>query len=151
MTVKITKQNLEAWFDGHLPADAVQEDALTPDLKAHLALLRSLRGGVEAAHESREISDAQLPAFLAGIREQAQGEPVAARWPGLWAYASVATAAVVVALSALFVVVGGPEEVKAQSEVQTYSSELEGATIDAYTSDNGTAVVWINAPEADVW
>lgn len=150
---KITEQMLEAWFDGRLPADAIEEHALSPALKGHLALLRALRNGAQASAEAmpHAINDAQLPAFLAGIREQAEGEPAGLRWPSLWAYASVAAAAVVVALSTLFIVAGGPEEVKAQSEVQTYSSELEGATIDAYTSDNGTAVIWINAPEADVW
>lgn len=151
MKTKITKQRLEAWFDGHLSADSIDEESLTPDLKAHLGLLRAMRGGARATEKSHEISDGQMPAFLAGIRDQAEGEPVAGRWPGLWAYASVATAAVVVALSTLFIVAGPPEEVAAQSEVQTFSSEIEGAQIDAYTNENGTAVVWINAPEADVW
>lgn len=151
MTTKITKQRLEAWFDGHLPADAVDETSLAPELKAHLKMLRAMRGGVEATQKPHEIADAQLSSFLAGIREEAQGEPIAPRWPGLWAYASVAAAAVVVALSTLFIVAGPPGEVAAQSEVQSYSSEIEGATVDAYTSDDGTAVVWINAPEADVW
>jgi hypothetical protein len=151
MTTKITIQSLEAWFDGRLPAEAIQEETLPPELKAHLAMLRTLRSGAQAVQKPHEIADAQLPTFLAGIREHAQGEPVAPRWPGLWAYASVAAAAIVVALSTMFIIAGPPVEVAAQSEVQTYSSEIEGATVDAYTSDNGTAVVWINAPEADVW
>ena len=151
MTTKITIQTLEAWFDGQLPPEAIQEETLSPELKGHLAMLRALRGGAQAVPKPHEIADAQLPLFLEGIRERAKGEPVAARWPGLWAYASFATAAVVIAMSTMFIVAGGPVEVAAQSEVQTYSSEIEGAEIDAYTSDNGTAVVWINAPEADVW
>lgn len=128
---------LGAGFDGE--ATEAGPAGLSETEKRHLEQIEKLRAGAAASRAATpEISDAQFGAFMAGIREG-----IAAPAPGwnrtrMWAYVSLAAAAMVIAVSMLYVLAPGPEPVKA-NKVESVSTELEGATVDWYENDKGGA------------
>ena len=146
------QRKAERWFDGESNNrhEVERHVAECPDCAAWLEMLRETRAGVESVLGQVEISDAQLPAFLEGIREQIQGPRRRAR-TGLWALASVTAAALVVAISMMTIFSDGPAPVQAQTIVEQCSTELDGATTTSYYSEDGTATVWVNVPEGDMW
>ena len=140
---------VERWFDGEDSTAAVSEHVRAcATCKDHVETLRAMRSAIseEAKHEA--IGDAQFPAFMAGIRDQVSAPR--GRVAGLWAYASLTAAALVVALSAFVIFSGGPQDVDA-SVVESATSDIEGAEVDVYSSENGTATVWVNLTGRDVW
>ena len=78
------------------------------------------------------------------------GQPVRVR-RGLWAVASLATAALVAAVSITILVSDGGAPVEARTEVESYGTEIEGATATTFYSEDGTATVWLNVPDGDMW
>ncbi len=144
------ERRVEAWFDGELHDDSlalhIQECAICAD---HLSFLREMRGGIEAIDIAPEIRDAQMPSFMAGIRGELEA-PSRGR-NGLWAVLSAATAALLVAVSLMSIFSSGPRPVAARSEIQDSFTEIDGATTTTYHSDDGTATVWVNIPEGEMW
>lgn len=139
------QQRVEAWFDGETAVDA----PATPQAEAHAAYLAKVRKGAETRKAVPEIRDEQFDAFMSGIREGIQARPASRFSGGFWALASAAAAAVIVATSAMIVFTGGPAPVQA-TEVEAYSTELEGATVDVETSEDG-GTVWITVTTEDLW
>ena len=139
-------KDLERWFDG----ESVDPEPIKGHLaecsicSAHLAQLEAVRQGVSALSHHEEIRDAQFPSFMTGIRESVE-RPV--RWRAVWAFVSVAAAALIVAASVLFIVTNGPRTVNA---VESCSTELEGATVSSYASGNGVTTVWVNLAPDDI-
>ena len=145
------EKNVERWFDGELsdPGEMDSHVEQCTICAATLARLRQTREAVQAVVIQEEISDAQFPACMDGLRRQLEAPQ---RQPGrLWAFASLAAAACIVAVSTLFMFSQGPTPVAAQSVIEDASTEIDGATTSAYYSDDGTATVWVNVPEGDMW
>jgi len=138
--------DIERWFDGESadPEPIKRHVAECASCSAHLAQLETVRKGVSALSRHEEIRDAQLPAFMTGIREGVE-RPV--RWRGVWAFVSIAAAALIVAASVLFIITNGPRTVNA---VESCSTELEGATVSSYASGNGVTTVWVNLAPDDI-
>ena len=145
------EKDLERWFDGELEDTGemdshVKQCAVCTDA---LEGLHKTREAVRAVAAREEISDAQFPAFMEGLRRQLE-EP--RHQPGrLWAFVSIAAAACIVAVSTLFMFSQGPTPVAAQSVIEDASTEIDGATTSAYYSEDGTATVWVNVPEGGMW
>ena len=139
---------VERWFDGELVEAEAVERHLSDCLacRQHLAFLEKTRAGVGAVTEPAEISDAQMPAFLEGIREEVARRPKR-RHTGLLALASVACAALISTASVLYLVSGQPTVAQADTVVESHDTEIEGATTEVHYSDDGTATVWINLPD----
>ncbi|HOE66841.1 MAG TPA: hypothetical protein PLO62_09980 [Candidatus Hydrogenedentes bacterium] len=147
------KRAVEQWFDRQEGAER-EESACgfsgDAELAGHLADIRRLREGVKAVAVRQQIADDQFGAFMAGIHERLT-EQAPRRAPGMWALASMAAVVLLVAISAVVVMMGKPAGVRAeQTEIEAYSTEIKGATVDAQ-SDKDTATVWVNVPAGDVW
>ena len=143
-----TKQrDVERWFDGEL-TDASIESHIDScaSCREHVEFLTVCRGAVESLGDAPVISDAQMPAFLEGIREEVASTP-SRSFRGLWAMASMAAAAVIVAVSMMTITSDGPEPVAADSIVETVSTEIDGASVELFKTDDDTQTVWVNVPE----
>lgn len=145
------EQTIGRWFDGELHDDRALESHLSecPRCAAYLGLLERIRSGAQEIAGLGEIGDGQFPAFMAGIRDGAR-QPSRGR-RGLWAAASLATAALVAAVSITLMFSDGGAPVEAQSVVESYRTEIEGATATSFYSEDGTATVWLNVPDGDMW
>jgi len=141
-------REVERWFDGEPVEPEPIKRHLTEcaSCAAYLAQLETLRHGVSASLRHEAIHETQFPAFMSGIREKA-GQPI--RWRGIWALASVAAAALIVAASVLFVVSDGPSTVDAVV-IESCSTEIEGATVSSYASEDGVATVWVDLAPDDI-
>jgi anti-sigma factor RsiW len=144
---------VERWFDG----EAVDEAAVRAHLDAcdgcrtYADRLKQIRSGLTAARaEAPTIDEAQVPAFLRELEKRVQAEPPR-RHVSWFAFASVAAAAVVVAVSVMTLIpTNGPKQIEA-TEIEETSTEIDGATTETTISDDGTATVWVNLPEGDLW
>jgi len=139
--------DVERWFDGeHADPEAVKRHLETcercAELLADMQTLRSETPGLATRHEIREP---QLDAFIASIRERVEAPRRSYR--GLWAFASIAAAALIVAAAVLVIISGGPGKVDA-TVVESVSSEIQGATVESYSSKNGVTTVWLKVPAA---
>lgn len=146
---------LEREFDGKetLGSDVRGHVETCPDCAEYLATLQRMRGAVRSVSSRQEIRDPQLGAFMSGIRERVETSPRGARL-GWWAWSSIGAAALIVAVFTFMVVSGGPAPVRAQTEVESVSTELDGAPVGDYSEEDGTATVctvWVNLPQGDVW
>ena len=129
---------VERWFDGESSEPKQAEEILTDaGSKLYAKDLETIREGVKEVTAQERIEDGQLPAFMEGIRERIDRPARGHR--SLWAFASVAAAALIVALS-VYMVFTPPSP---NTVVEACSTEVEGATASSYYSDNGTAVVWV--------
>lgn len=139
------------WLDGesHDGASIEQHIAGCPECSAHRTFVERTRAAIASASERVEIGEAQMPAYLNTLREKTQGAPRSRR--GLWAFASVATAALLAALSIVVVFSGTPEAVEAETVVESVSTDIEGATARSFYGEDGTAIVWVNVPDGDLW
>ncbi len=142
-------RDVERWFDGELakPDRVARHVTACAACSAHLAALRALRGGTEAVAAREAISEAQFPAFIDDICERLK--PKAGYRMGLWAFASVTAAALIVAGSTFLVFTSGPRNATA-TVIESASTEIEGAKVDVRYSANGTATVWVSVAEKDV-
>ena len=142
-------KKVEAYFDGVAHhEDSVREHlAQCPACTAHRARLETLRAGVRAVAQRQDIGDAQFPAFMAGIQE---GMARRTRRPREWlAAASLTLAAMVIAYATFVTFTGTAAPVKA-TEVISTSTDLEGATVNWYDSDEGVTTVWVNPAKGDI-
>jgi len=140
---------VEKWFDGESadPQEVERHVDQCHACAAQLERLRLIRDGVEAVVERGTIDDPQLPAFMAGIRDRID-RPMRRR-RGVWALASAAAAAIVM-VAGFNVLMDRPPE-SLVTEVESFATELDGATVTTYLSDDGTATVWVSLPKEEVW
>lgn len=145
-------RTIERWFDrqGSGPGDVEALLALDPELAAYARRLQATRDGAQSVARRERIEDGQFPAFMAGIREHLDAAP-RRRFGGFWTYASVAAALLLVVASMALVMMGRPGSIKAETEVESVSTDIQDATVDCYPSKNGTATVWVNTPGKDIW
>ncbi len=145
------KSNVEAWFDGNAEDTRGIEQHVQncPRCREHLKQLEFIRKNIREMAQSAHIADARFPAFIEGIRS---GITPDRRWyrGGIRAMVSVAAAALIVAGSVFLLLNDGAPGAEAVV-VESVSTELEGATVRQYESDNGTTTVWVYMPEDDVW
>jgi anti-sigma factor RsiW len=144
------QKKVERWFDGETAThDGVgQHVAACPECSALVDRLRALREAAKASVARPIIDDPQFPAFMEGIRDRIQ-EP-ARHHRGLWALASVTAASMIVAASVLFILVGGPADVAA-TEVESATTDIENATVEFYSSEDGSATVWVSEGGGEMW
>lgn len=157
------QREVERWFDGEMGAPSGPGGVDSGSVEAHAAAcpacgayveeLRGTREAVQAVSERIEISDGQLPAFLESVREsiEAPERGPKRRRTGLWALGSVAAAALIVALSVVYIVSPRSQPVAAETVVESYSTEIDGATATSFYDEEGTATVWVNVPDGDMW
>jgi anti-sigma factor RsiW len=134
---------VEAWFDGE-PARARGVEAHLaecPKCAQRLEQLERVREGVIASRRRETISDNQFSAFMAGIRDGLEEAPAPGRrrfWPAF----SLAAAALLIALATFLILDTGPAPVRA-TEVESVSTDLEGAIV-GFAVEDGVTTVWVN-------
>ncbi len=144
------EQTVARWFDG----ESVDETEVRAHLdacahcRAYLVNLERMHTGAQEAATAVQITDSQFNRFLQELEEGVHRKRP--RRVGLWAMASVAAAAIVVALSVLSIFSTGPKPIEA-TVIEEAHTEIDGATTESYVSDDGTATVWVNVPEGDLW
>lgn len=143
-------KEVERGFDGETPQTAEMEAHVRacPACARYVAELESVRQGVSAhITNTPVISDAQFPHFMEGIR--AGIETPVRRPMRFWAAISLTAAALLVALATFSIFYGGPEKVRA-TEIESVSTDLEGATVDWYDTKEGVTTVWVNVAKDDI-
>lgn len=147
------EKHIDAYYDGEAPDRKGVEAHLAScnTCRDYLNSLETVRHFVQDAQAAYrpEIRDAQMPAFMRGIEAGLAEEAPAKSHKSLWAMLSLVTAALIMAL-ATFSMFTGPGPVKA-TEIESLSTDLEGATVEWFDLDNGVTTVWINVSEEDVW
>lgn len=151
MKTCLYEERVERWVDGEDsdPTAVERHVGECAECEARARELKAIRGMVNVSRQPAEIAEAQLPAFLAGIEARIEGAP--RRHTGLWAMASLCAAALLVALSFMFLVSDGPAPVQARTVVESLSTDIDGATTTSYHDEAGTTTVWINVPDGDMW
>lgn len=146
MTDCTFQRDVERWFDGEGSNEAEIERHIDgcPRCANHIERLAEARAAI-AQTSVPVIADEQLPAFLRELEGRVHA-PRRSR-VGLWAMASAGAAAIVVALSIMSIFSTGPTPIAAQSTVDEFSTEIDGATTETFYTDDGTATVWINYDE----
>jgi anti-sigma factor RsiW len=141
-------KKIEAFVDGEMDDSAATEAHLAEcDICAdHHATLLQLRAAVSSLSAAPTLSEEQFPAFMAGIQEGT--ERSGRRSGGIWTLMSLSAAALVIAI-ATFSIFTGPGPVKA-NEVESVSTQIDGATVDWENSDDGVTTIWISIGEDDV-
>jgi len=146
------QERLERYRDGESPeAEALDVEGLLedPEYRDYDASLAALSASAREAMPRAAIADAQLPAFVAGIREGVETPERGHR--GFWALASLSSAAMIVALSVFSVIMLKSQDA-VHSTVEAAETAIEGAEIDTYTDEeDGTAVVWVSDTGSDTW
>lgn len=143
------QHQVEQYRDGELPESGAIEALLdTPEGRAYDASLKALSAAARESMPRHHIADAQMPAFMAGIREGVEAPERGRR--GFWAVASLSTAALIVAASVFSVIMLNSQDA-VHSTVEAAQSEIEGVEIDMYTDEDGTAVVWVSDSGSDAW
>lgn len=140
------------WFDGAAAPTAPEAEhvAQCDHCSAQVAQWGVLRSAASETAACEGIGEGQFPAFLDGIRDRVQTPVRPQGHRQLWAALSLTAAALIVAISAVLVFRDGPLPVDA-TVIESCSTELEGATIRSYSSDEGVATVWITVSQDDVW
>lgn len=144
------EQKVARWFDG----EPVDENRVRTHLDAcghcrsYLVDLERLHTGAKQAAADIQMTEAQLDRFLHELEQGLHRKRP--RRVGLWAMASVAAAAIVVALSVLSIFSTGPKPIEA-TVIEEAHTEIDGATTESFVSDDGTATIWVNVPEGDLW
>lgn len=137
-------ERVERWFDGDRHDEAAVDKHLASCgmCRSHLTQLEAMRAGIGNIAQRQAIEDAQLPAFMAGIRDSVEGTH--SWYRGLWASMSLALAALVVAVSAYVMFPSGSSEVVAT--VESAETELVGGEV--HVDVNGsTTTVWVEVNE----
>ena len=152
-------KDIAAFFDGALQEDTqrilgIEEHlAACPECAAYLKRLQVMREGAAAITERQGVADAQFPAFVNGIYERLEAPsplPAKAGIGRLLALASLVAAALIISAAAFTLFSAGPAPVSA-TEVESISTDLEGATVDWYDSEDGTTTLQVNIAEDYVW
>lgn len=147
MNNKGWEYDVERAFDRE--SDHDDGGASDAETKAYRRELELLRQGARTVARHERITDAQFPAFMAGINERIAEQPVRSH-RGLWAFLSLASASLIVAVST-FVIIRGATPDATATVVEDVKTEIEGATVHWETSDDGGATVWVEIAEGDLW
>jgi len=146
--------DVERWFDGETTSLTNVEAHIRECARCSetLELLKMTRQGVENLASNEEIADAQIPAFLDGIHEGIEGGTTTS-YRSRWAFFSLAAAALVVTVSSISVMPFSPDRVGAEveTEIESVTTDIEGATTESFHTDNDTPTVWVNLPDGDLW
>lgn len=139
--------DVERWFDGEHPEpDRVRGHVETCTACAErLTRMQEMRTGLQSVAKHQEIAEPQLNAFIEGIRERVESPGRSYR--GIWALASLTAAALIAAIAAFTVLTNGPGTVDA-TVVESCYSEIQGATVESYSSKDGVTTVWLKVPAA---
>jgi anti-sigma factor RsiW len=143
-------KDVEALVDGEARnAQAVESHVSDcPVCAAHRSGLLEWRAALAPALSAPVLSDQQFPAFMEGIRAGIQ-EP-RTRSGGIWALLSLAAAALVIAV-ATFSMFSNPASVRVNAnEVESVSTDIEGATVGVENGENSVTTIWISIGEDDV-
>jgi hypothetical protein len=141
------EKRVEQWFDGRAISGADDHVAQCPVCRLLLRKLALLR---RAASESPpEITESQFPAFFAGVRQGVETPLPAYR--RVWAAASLGLAALIAAGSTFAILSGGPRPAEAQTVVESFSTDLQNATVEYYRSEDGTATLQVHYVSGDMW
>lgn len=142
------QEHVERWLDGECADIESIENHLTacPACRMHTEQAQRMREGIHAVSEQMAIADAQFPAFYESIRDGIDRSP---RRPGRWALLSMTTAAIIVAISVVSIMVNfsGEPMQPVRAEVENVSTDIDGATATFNYDDDGTTTVWVNVPE----
>jgi anti-sigma factor RsiW len=143
-------RQVERWFDGETAAsDGIgRHVAACPACTALVERLRVLRNTAKAAAVRPSIEDPQFGAFMEGIRQGIARPQRHHR--GLWTILSLTAASLIMATSVFFMVTGGYSDVAA-TEVESATTDIENATVEFYSSDDGSATVWVREAGGEMW
>lgn len=144
-----------SWFnkvESHV--DGESRDALAveshvagcPACAAHQKRLLAWRDALVPALATPVLSDQQFPSFMEGIKTGIHEAPP--RTGGIWALMSLAAAALVIAV-ATFSMFTGPGPARA-TEVESVSSDIDGATIKVENSDGNLTTIKITIGGDDI-
>ncbi len=150
MNTKQWQKKIDAYFDGR-DVDVAEVEALIterPECAAYLADLEGLRQATAHTVRRETIADAQFRAFMDPIHDAI--ETPRRRFGGYWATLSLGAAAVIIAVATWSIFTPGPEPVKA-TEVEFVSTDLDGATVEWYDSEDGITTLEVNVSEDYVW
>ncbi len=141
-------KDVEALLDGEARNEKAVEAHVVacPACAAHHDSLLAWRHSLVPALATPVLSDQQFPAFMEGIKAGIH-EPHR-RSGGIWALMSLAAAALVIAV-ATFSMFTGPEPLKAD-EVQSVSTEIEGASVSVETPEGGVTSINIHIGKDDI-
>lgn len=139
-------QQAEAAFDGQTAAQSSSPSR--PEAAQWVAALERQRAGVQAVRAVPGIDDAQLPAFIAGIRDGI--EAPRRRHGGFWALVSLTAASLVMAVSMFALMTGGPAAVDAKTEVESVESDLQHTEFTVDRNENGTTTLWVTVAQEDI-
>lgn len=143
-------RNVEKWFDtGHEQDELQGHIAGCSTCRDHLRFLEATHTSMKQRATAVTEHPVNPDRFLTDFRERVQTQP--RRLSPRWGLISAAAAACLVALSLLSILTPEPKAVDARSYVDSARTEIEGATAETYHSEDGTAVVWVNVPEGDMW
>lgn len=140
--------DVESLVDGEARNVSAVEAHLTacPVCAAHREALVQWRRALSPAKPAPVLSDQQFPAFMEGIK--AGIEQPQRRSGGIWALVSLAAAALVIAV-ATFSMFTGPTPLNAD-EVQSVSTEIEGASVSVETPKDGVTTINISVGKDDI-
>lgn len=144
-------REVEVRFDTGKESDELRRHVDTCSAcREHLRFLEStrsvLRREAALANERQPIN---ADRFIADLGNRLETEP--RHLNPRWALVSAAAAACIVALSLLSIFAPTERAVEARSYVESAQTDIEGATTQTYHADDGTAIVWVNVPEGDMW
>lgn len=143
-------KEVEALVDGETRNTQAVETHVSacPDCAAHRADLLLWREALAPATLAPILSDQQFPAFMEGIRAGIN-EP-RPRVGGIWALMSLVAAALVIAV-ATFSMFSTPASAPVNAnEVESVSTDIEGATVGVENGENSVTTIWISVGEDDV-
>lgn len=98
--------------------------------------------------EAPQLSDQQFPVFMEGIRSGISETPPRAR--GFWALASLVAAALVIAVATFSIFNGTPPAPVQANEIESISTQIEGATVEWGDSGSGVTSIWVSIAEDDL-
>lgn len=141
----------ERFFDGIevRNSDISEHVSNCPECGAYVARLDAIRSAVAGGLAKGEIADGQFNAFMSGVRGRIETDPKSQR--SFWAASSLVAASLLMAVSAFVIISGGAPEAQARTEVQFVETDLEGATTSVTYSEQGSATVWLNVPDGEMW
>ncbi len=143
-------KEVETWFDTQTDSPLLEEHlAACSACRDHVAFLRTTRTAMRRVAETAGEHKIDAERFLTDYRERVEAAPRG--FSPRWALVSAAGAAFLVAISLMSIVSPGNNAVDARSYVDSAQSDIEGATTETYHADDGTAIVWVNVPEGDMW
>lgn len=143
MNRKAIEKQAARRFDGEDARAAGDAPAYTDDLAR-------IREGVAAVRAHASVPDDRFDAFFAGVRRGLDTQRAPAWEHSRWAVVSLAAASLIAAAS-LWVLFAGEPAPAAATVVEEAHSELDGAKVGWYSSEDGDATVWVELAEEDIW